>query len=149
MSITTTSIVLAACLVGTVLGGIYLAFDLAVIPALANTAVHDPSAAAATMREINVVIVRPLFLAILFGAPLFAVVAAITAPSPWTIAAAALQVAGIVITVAVNVPANNALAADLTAQAWSQFAATWIPAHHVRGGAALLGGVLLAVRVVA
>ena len=61
------------------------------------------------MRAINVAIVRPAFLALIFGAPALGMAAAVVVPTPATVTAAALQVAGLVVTIAVNVPLNTAL----------------------------------------
>src|SRR4051812_14756365 len=114
----------AAPIVGAALGGVYLAFDLAVLPALhrlrvpvgapgapddtADAADADDAAAAEVMRRINAAIVRPSFLAVLFGAPALAVAAALVAPGPLSFAAAAAQVTGLVVTLTVNVPRNRA-----------------------------------------
>lgn len=132
----------AAPLAGAVLGGVYLAFDLAVLPALRRAPVGGPDDPAATMRAINVAIVRPAFLALLLGAPALAVTAAVVGPTPGTVTAAALQVAGLVVTTAVNVPLNTALERG---GPWERFVGPWTRAHRVRTAAALLGGVLAAV----
>lgn len=138
----------AAPVAGAALGGLYLAFDLAVLPALARPAVRvgdrEPSdRAAETMRAINVAIVRPSFLALLLATPALAVAAAALRPGPLTVAAAVLQLAGLAITVAVNVPLNDRLARDRDAAAWARFLGPWRHAHRVRTaaviGAALLG----------
>ncbi|MDL5158445.1 anthrone oxygenase family protein [Actinomycetospora termitidis] len=122
---------------GGVLAGVYLAFDLAVMPALrrSRVPVGAPDDPAETMRAINVAIVRPSFLALLFGAPVLAVVAAVVEPTPWTVAAAVLQVGGLVVTMAVNVPLNDGLAAG---GPWERFVGPWTRAHRVRTAAALL-----------
>jgi uncharacterized membrane protein len=138
----------AAPAVGAVLGGVYVAFDVAVLPALHRVRVPvgggatPDEVAAEVMRRINVAIVRPSFLTLLFGAPALAVAAAITEPGPLTVAAAVAQVAGLVVTLAVNVPRNEALARDETPGAWSRFVGPWTRAHRVRSAAALVGAVL-------
>jgi uncharacterized membrane protein len=142
----------AAPAAAAVLGGVYLAFDLAVLPALRH--VRAPvgagdhgggsadEVAADVMRRINVAIVRPSFLALLFGTPALAVAAAVTEPGPFTVAAAIAQVAGLVVTLAVNVPRNEALARDESPGAWGRFVGPWTRAHRVRSAAALGGAVL-------
>lgn len=132
----------AAPLAGGVLGGLYLAFDLAVLPALRRVPVGAPDDPATTMRAINVAIVRPAFLVLLLGAPALAVAAAVVGPTPATVAAAALQAAGLVVTLAVNVPLNTALEHG---GPWEGFVGPWARAHRVRTAAALLGAVLAAV----
>jgi uncharacterized membrane protein len=140
----------AAPVVGAVLGGVYVAFDVAVMPALRRVrtpvgAADDGAAdalAADVMRRINVAIVRPSFLAVLFGAPALAVAAAVTSPGPFTVTAAVAQVAGLVVTLAVNVPRNEALARDEDPGAWARFVGPWTRAHRVRTAAALLAVVV-------
>jgi len=141
----------AAPTVGAALGGVYLAFDLAVLPALhrlrapvggAGAGQDADALAAEVMRRINVAIVRPSFLAILFGAPVLAVAVAVVEPGPLTVAAAAAQVAGLVVTLGVNVPRNEALARDEEPGAWGRFAGPWTRAHRVRSAAASVGAVL-------
>ena len=141
----------AAPTLGAALGGVYLAFDLAVLPGLhrlrapvgASGAGQDADALAAeVMRRINVAIVRPSFLAILFGAPVLAVAAAAVEPGPFTVAAGTAQVAGLVVTLAVNVPRNEALARDEEPGAWARFAGPWTRAHRVRSAAASVGAAL-------
>ena len=144
----------AAPIAGAALGGVYLAFDLAVLPALhrlrtpvgSRGAIGDEDAgdalAAAVMRRINVAIVRPSFLALLFGAPVLAGAAAIAGPGPFTVAAATAQLAGLGVTLVVNVPRNEALARDEEPGAWARFAGPWTRAHRVRSAAASVGALL-------
>lgn len=108
------------------------------LPALRRVPVGGPSDPAETMRAVNVAIVRPAFLALLFGAPALTVGTAVLAPTPWTVAAAALQVAGLVVTLALNVPLNDRLAAG---GPWSAFVGPWLRAHRLRTVAVLLGAV--------
>jgi uncharacterized membrane protein len=143
---------LAAPTAAAVLGGVYLAFDLAVLPALrqvrAPVGAGDHGGASAdevaahVMRRINVAIVRPSFLALLFGTPALAVAAAVVEPGRFTVTAAIAQVAGLVVTLAVNVPRNEALARDESPGAWGRFIGPWTRAHQVRTAATLAGAVL-------
>ncbi|MCD2195667.1 DUF1772 domain-containing protein [Actinomycetospora endophytica] len=144
-----TILMVAAPTAGAALAGVYLAFDLAVLPALRRVRVpvgagdrSSDEVAADVMRRINVAIVRPSFLALLFGAPALAVAAGVTNPGPFTVAAAIAQVAGLVVTLAVNVPRNEALARDEDPGAWARFVGPWTRAHRVRSAAALLGAVV-------
>ncbi|WP_433798898.1 anthrone oxygenase family protein [Actinomycetospora sp. CA-084318] len=128
-----------SALTGGLLGGVYLAFDLAVLPALRRVPVGAPGPDPGdTMRAINVAIVRPSFLALLFGAPAFAVAAAVLAPSPLSIGSAALQVGGLVVTMAVNVPLNDRLAGG---ESFDRVVGPWLRAHRIRTAAAVLGAV--------
>lgn len=139
----------AAPVVGALLAGVYLAFDLAVLPALRRITepvdIGDRSpdeVAAEVMRRINVAIVRPSFLVLLFGAPALALAAAVAEPGPITVAAAVAQIAGLVVTLTRNVPRNETLAGDERPGAWARFVGPWTRAHRVRSAAALIGAVL-------
>jgi uncharacterized membrane protein len=79
---------------------------------------------------------------VLFGAPGLAVAAAVTDPGPFTVAAAIVQVAGLVVTLAVNVPRNEALAGDEDPGAWQRFVGPWTRAHRARTAATLVGALV-------
>ncbi len=90
------------------LAGLYFAFAVAVMPALRGL---GDAAFVDLMKRINVSIVNPVFLLVFFAAPVLAVVAAVLLRSPLVYTAAALGVLTLVITVVVNVPLNDTLAA--------------------------------------
>jgi uncharacterized membrane protein len=119
------------------LAGVYVAFVIAVMPAL-----HELSDAAfaRAMNSINVAIVNPVFLTVFVGAPLIAVVLAATRRDPVTIAAAVAAAVALVVTVAVNVPLNDALADGGTRAA---FEAPWVHWHYLRTAAATVAFALL------
>ncbi|MFW6869450.1 DUF1772 domain-containing protein [Nocardioides sp. CPCC 206347] len=91
------------------IAGIFFCFSTAVMPGLAGT---DDRTFVHAMQEINKAILNPVFL-LLFVAPIPALaVAAFTGPSRiWVIAALALYVVCFGITMAGNVPLNDALLA--------------------------------------
>jgi uncharacterized membrane protein len=121
------------------MGGVFVAFSVAVMPALRRR----PSAeAVAVMQEINRVIVSPLFLLMFLGTAVAGVVAAVldvrAAPG------VALYVVGALgVTMAVNVPLNNRLDAE-GEQIWGRYLARWTAWNHVRAIAATGSAVLLA-----
>jgi uncharacterized membrane protein len=121
------------------LAGIYLAFVVAVMPALRglpdDTFVH-------VMNRINVVIVNPAFLAVFLGAPLLAVTLAAMRRDPLTIAAAGGAVVAVVITIAFNVPLNDGLAAGGSREA---FETPWLVWHCLRTAAAIAAFSLLCI----
>jgi uncharacterized membrane protein len=139
------AVLLAVATGGTgLVAGVFLAFTIAVVPALGAS---DARTFVATMNRINVAIVNPVFMLLLFGAPvIFAVAALLGGPRRgWVILALVLNLAALVITMVVNVPLNNALAAaDLAdpAAARSAFENAWNAAHTVR--TVLLAGSLAA-----
>ncbi|MEQ3552059.1 anthrone oxygenase family protein [Pseudonocardia nematodicida] len=130
----------AAALGSGLLGGVYLAFSVAVLPALRRRPAQE---AVATMREVNRVILNPVFGLLFFGtavACLAVLVLAAVAGNPIGIAGALAGLAGFVVTGAVNVPGNVRL--DRGA-AWADFDRRWTPANHVRTGTSALAVALL------
>ena len=117
------------------LAGTYLAFAVAVMPALRQL---DDTTFVEVMRRINVVIVNPVFLALFLGSPLLVALAAALGPQRgWWLVAAGAAVATLLLTVAVNVPLNDRLAATTDpAAARRAFESTWNLAHLVRTGLA-------------
>lgn len=86
-----------------------------VMPALAHL---DDRTFVEVMHEINDAVYNPLFFAVLFGAPVLILAAALQqrrgehpGAARWTWAALALYVAGLLVTVAVNVPLTDDLVA--------------------------------------
>ncbi|MBY4402918.1 DUF1772 domain-containing protein [Rhodococcus fascians] len=121
--------------------GVMLAFSVSVLPGLASLPVPD---AIAAMQRANAAILNPLFLTLFVGTALtcsLATVLAITTEggrSTWVGAGAALYVVGcFVVTVAFNVPLNDALAAvdpasPSGADIWRSFTSNWTRWNTVR-----------------
>ncbi|MCX6406307.1 MAG: DUF1772 domain-containing protein [Propionibacteriales bacterium] len=91
--------------------GLFAAFAYAVSPGLRRV---DDDAFVQTMRAVNAAILNPVF-GLLFAGGLVAVVAAgvLTWSSearPWVVAGAVLYAATVLVTLAANVPLNDALA---------------------------------------
>ncbi|MET4049282.1 MULTISPECIES: anthrone oxygenase family protein [unclassified Rhodococcus (in: high G+C Gram-positive bacteria)] len=138
------------------IAGVLLAFSICVMPALKN---QPPSAAIATMQQINVSIVSPSFLTLFIGSAVAAIVAA--AGSIWfgtgsqslVVVGAILYVFGCaVVTMVVNVPLNDTLAtasadSPAGAQVWSAYLDSWIAWNHARTGAAGAACVALTIAV--
>lgn len=99
---------LAARLSAGLLAGLYFAFAIAVMPALHGL---DDAAFVDAMNRINVSIVNPIFLLVFFAAPALAVAAAALMRTPFVGVAAALGVITLLMTVLINVPLNDKLAA--------------------------------------
>lgn len=120
-------------------GGVFVAFSVAVMPALRR---RPAAEAVAVMQEINGVIVGPVFLLLFFGTGAAAVLASVldVRDAP----AAALYVVGALgVTMVVNVPLNNRLDAD-GEPVWPRYLARWTVWNHVRALAATGAAVLLA-----
>ncbi|MER5672866.1 DUF1772 domain-containing protein [Pseudonocardia alni] len=122
------------------LGGVYLAFSVAVLPALRR---RPAAEAVAVMRGVNRVIVNPVFGTLFAGTALLAgavTVAGALGGQPLRIAGGVAVLAGFAVTAAVNIPLNNALERDGD---WAAFAPRWGVANHLRGAFSALGVVLL------
>ncbi len=143
----TFSLILAAALGSGLMAGLFFAFSTSVMAALARL---PPSGGIAGMQSINVAIQNPLFFAAFFGTALVSLtllVAGLFGLTPaargWLVAGGALYLAGILgITVAFNVPMNNALAAadpasTAGARLWSDYLSRWTAWNHVRTAAGL------------
>ncbi|KAA1374565.1 anthrone oxygenase family protein [Aeromicrobium fastidiosum] len=116
--------------------GLFATFSYVVMPGLRRA---DDATFVQTMRSINVAILNPVF-AVVFGGAAVALVAALVATwsmdaRPWLIVALLLYVAGaFVVTGAVNIPLNDALASGAGAPAplRQSFEARWVLFNHVR-----------------
>jgi uncharacterized membrane protein len=119
------------------LAGIYVAFAVAVMPALHSL---PDDTFLPVMNRINIVIVNPAFLTLFLGAPVFAVTLAAVGRDPLTIGAAVAAVSAVVTTIAVNVPLNDALADGATRETYEK---RWVLWHQFRTGAAIVAFILL------
>ena len=119
------------------LAGIYLAFLVAVMPALHG---QSDSVFVTVMNRVNVVIVNPVFLAVFLGAPLLALLRLRADHGAVGIIAAVAAVAALLVTVLVNVPLNDALAGGGSR---ADFETPWLVAHAVRTVAAVAAFALL------
>ena len=135
--------VLATALGCGLMAGVFFAFSAFVMPAL---------------QSINKLAVTPAFMTALFGTALacvglavWAVVAWGQSPAPWVLAGSALYLAGaIVVTIAANVPLNEALAAlhpdgAGAAGPWAGYLSRWTGWKHLRAAASFAAAGLLTV----
>lgn len=119
------------------LAGLFYAFDCSVMPGLNRT---DDRTFVSGMQQINVAILNGWFFAVFLGAPLVTALAGLLQLGGgsrrvllWIVAAFVLAGVEFVITVVVNIPLNDALAAagdpeqiaDLAAVR-AQFEASWV-----------------------
>lgn len=119
-------VVFGARLSSGLLAGLYFAFAVAVMPALRGL---DDVNFVDAMKRINVSIVNPFFMMVFFAAPLLTAAAALLVRSPLVWTAAALGIVTLLITVMINVPLNNRLAAGGTRSAFAQL---WVLSNAVR-----------------
>ncbi|MFI7454358.1 DUF1772 domain-containing protein [Nonomuraea sp. NPDC049714] len=145
---TLTRILTLAALTGSALmGGVFFAYGNSVMGSLERMPAGQ---GAATMNVVNVEIYNPPFMLIFMGTGLVCLALAVLGlvrDGPgrwWSLNGSVLYLVGAMITIAVNVPQNDRLAAvDPTtpegAAEWSMFVASWTPANNLRAIACTLG----------
>lgn len=150
---------LAAALGSGLIGGAFYAFSTFVMRALGRLPARDGLAA---MQAINVAAVTPGFMLGFIGTALLAVLALATATLHWEGAASLAVVAGAALylvgsfglTIARNVPLNNALApldpaAPASADHWAAYLTTWTAWNHARAAAALAAALAFTIALIA
>lgn len=132
---------LVAAVASGLMAGVFFAFSVFVMGALARLPAPQGIAA---MQSINIVVINPLFLGVLFGTGVLGLALALlslaagAASGLWLISGAVLYVGGtILVTMFGNVPLNNALArADAASAAgaalWQRYLVRWTAWNHVR-----------------
>ena len=129
------------------IAGAFFAFSSFIMGALGKL---PPGQGIAAMQSINVVVINPIFLGVLFGTAALALFLGFGAlrhlsdpGAIWIVAGAGLYVIGtVLVTMVFNVPLNNALAAVDPANGggtavWADYLRTWTNWNHVRTLAAL------------
>jgi uncharacterized membrane protein len=142
-----TPLTVAAALGCGLVAGIFFAFSAFVMRALGRLRADQGIAA---MQAINVAVINPWFFAAFFGTAAVCLVLAVLAAlgwggpdAPYLIAGAALYLVGcILVTLAGNVPLNQALAAveqdsAAGAELWTRYLSVWTAWNHVRTAASL------------
>ena len=135
--------------------GAFFAFSTFVMKALGRL---PPGQGIAAMQSINLVVINPLFMAALFGPAAACVFLFVTALRSWhgpgavyLLAGSLLYLVGTVgVTIGLNVPLNNALAAvgpDSAegAKLWRHYLTKWTAWNHVRTAAALAAAAALTI----
>jgi uncharacterized membrane protein len=129
------------------IGGLFFAFSVAVMQALARLPAAGGMAA---MQSINSAILNPLFLAVFLGTAAGCALVMLTALARWhspnsvylLVGGALYLVGSLLVTVVCNVPKNNALASVAPtdpdgAGLWADYLARWTTWNHVRTVASL------------
>jgi uncharacterized membrane protein len=152
---TAATVTTAICAVGCGgVAGLMFTFSVFVMRALGSIPVP---AGIAAMQAINVKIITPLFFALFFGTAAFAVAVLALHPDRYSVAAAVIYLTGVIsVTIAVNVPLNNDLAAveasDLASEAavdvWKKYLSVWTWWNHVRTVSAFSAASLFIVSLV-
>jgi uncharacterized membrane protein len=144
-----TTMIVASTVASALVGGVFFAFSVFVMRALA---VLPPAQGILAMQRVNITVVNPLFLGVFLGtAPLLAITTYFERHSPqpfiWLLGAFLIYLVGSVgVTIAFNVPRNNKLAsleatsAEATAY-WPVYVREWLTWNHVRCIASLAAAV--------
>ncbi|MEO9326668.1 anthrone oxygenase family protein [Gordonia aurantiaca] len=119
--------------------GVLAGFGYAVIPGLTRA---EADVAVPAMQRMNTAILNPLFAVVFAGGVVFGALATWAVwDHPlrwWVFSATLLTLAGVVITMVVNVPANNRLDAAGAVRGgeadrvWAEFTAVWVPWNIIR-----------------
>jgi uncharacterized membrane protein len=137
------------------IAGVFFAFSSFVMKALARL---PPADGVAAMQAINVAAISFAFMLALFGTGLACVALAGWALAeseasfaPYLLAGSGLYLAGVIaVTIAFNVPRNDALAriepsSGDAPEAWTRYVEEWTAGNHVRTAAALAAAATLTV----
>ena len=134
------------------IAGVFYAFSTFVMQALAQLA---PSVGIAAMQSINLVVINPWFLGVLFGTAAACLVLMGCSVSAWRSPRSICLLSGgllylfgtMLVTIYGNVPWNDTLAAvdpagSGGARLWAEYVVRWTNWNHARGAAALMAGAL-------
>lgn len=133
--------------------GVFFAFSSFVMRALARL---EPAQGIAAMQSINITVINPLFMTMLFGTAVACIFLAGSSLLRWHQPGAAYVLLGsllylvgtILVTIAGNVPLNEALAVAKPnspegASLWADYLARWTLWNHLRAAAALAAAAAL------
>ncbi|MEO1377515.1 MAG: anthrone oxygenase family protein [Cyanobacteria bacterium J06635_10] len=136
-------------------GGIFYAFSTFVIKALAQ---QPPAQGIATMQSINITVINPWFMMVFLGTGVACILITIFLLRQWHqpgtiywLAGSLLYLIGTIgVTIAFNIPLNDALAAIAPnsvqgARLWARFLTDWTFWNHVRTAAAILAAIILTI----
>ncbi len=137
------------------IAGVFFAFSTFVMVALAQ---QPPAQGIATMQSINITVINPWFMAVFLGTGVTCLLLTIVSVLKWHQPGASFWLVGsllyligtIGVTLAFNVPLNNALAivkpdSPEGANLWVKYLTNWTCWNHVRTIAALAASALLAI----
>lgn len=137
------------------IAGVFFAFSTFVMSALGRLQPRDGIAA---MQSINITAINPLFMLALFGTGLICLFLAIASVFKWHQSSTLYWLVGsliyligtVVVTIAFNVPLNDALAvakpdSPESADLWAKYLTNWTFWNHVRTIAALVAATLFTI----
>ncbi|HEY9674865.1 MAG TPA: anthrone oxygenase family protein [Waterburya sp.] len=137
------------------IAGVFFAFSTFVMSALARL---QPSQGIAAMQSINITVINPLFMTVLFGTAAACIFLAVSSLLKWHQPGAAYLLLGsllylvgtVGVTIVFNVPLNEALArvepgSSEGASLWVSYLANWTNWNHIRAAAALAAAASLTI----
>jgi uncharacterized membrane protein len=137
------------------IAGVFFAFSTFVMSALARL---QPSQGIAAMQSINITVINPLFMTVLFGTAAACIFLAVSSLLKWHQPGAAYLLLGsllylvgtVGVTIVFNVPLNEALArvepgSSEGASLWASYLANWTNWNHIRAAAALAAAASLTI----
>ncbi len=149
-------VILLATLGCALVAGVFFAFSTFVMSALARL---QPSQGITAMQSINITAINPLFMLALFGtaaACIFLILSSFLggrSPNTYRLLGSLLYLGGtILVTMAFNVPMNNALAAVNPESAegatlWASYLNNWTLWNHVRTLSSLAAATLFTISI--
>ena len=145
-------LILLAAIGSALTAGIFFAFSTFVMQALA---LQPPAPGIAAMQSINITVINPWFMAAFFGPALASIVLSILALRQWEQPGAVYWLVGsllyligtIGVTIAGNIPLNDALAivspnSSEGTTLWTRYLTDWTFWNHVRTVAAFLAAAM-------
>ncbi len=149
------AVMLLAALGCGLMAGVFFAFSAFVMKALAR---FPPGEGIAAMQSINVAVVSPWFLAAFLGTGAACLLVMVSSLWRWhrpgtvyvLVGGALYLVGSFLVTVAFNVPKNDALASVALADPdgvslWASYLVTWTAWNHLRTAAALVAAASLTI----
>ena len=137
--------------------GVFFAFSTFVMKALAQ---QPPAQGIATMQSINITVINPWFMTAFLGTGVACLFLTVTSGLKWHQPGAAYLIIGsllylvgtVLVTIALNVPLNDALAivkpdSPEGANLWATYLANWTFWNHVRTIAAVAATALLTLAI--
>ncbi len=137
------------------IAGVFFAFSTFVMNALAQ---QPPAQGIATMQSINITVINPWFMTVFLGTgvtcALLAVASVLKWHQPgsryWLLGSLLYLIGTLLVTIAFNVPLNDALAivkpdSAEGANLWAKYLTNWTIWNHVRTVAALAAAALLTI----
>ncbi|MBC7973215.1 MAG: DUF1772 domain-containing protein [Verrucomicrobia bacterium] len=149
------SLILFAAIGCGLIAGVFFAFSAFVMSALARL---QPSQGIAAMQAINITVINPLFMGAFMGTAAACIFLVVSSLLKWhqlgdsyLLVGSVLYLVGtVLVTIAFNVPLNDALAiakpdSPEGAALWARYLTDWTFWNHVRTIAALAAAVLLTI----